>query len=427
MRILILSREADGLGIAQRLAFEENHVDVWIADTRYKNAGRGLVNRVPSFQGVLSRADLIIADGVGLSRYEDIVRRTGRPAIGFSAALDKIELDRVAGIRLFENAEIETPETHAFASPAEALSIIKTQRFDDGWVIKPDGNKAAAKTSVCKHEMLLRHAIASLPPRSTGILQRCLTGIEVSTEGWFNGSQFVPPFNHTFEEKRFLNNDLGPNTGCAGNVVVNAGKGDRLVEATVKRVEPFLRLVGYRGPIDINCIVIPDGAFALEFTSRFGYDAIEALAEGLEEPLGDLLFGIAAGTKASMRLTDETMIAVRLSIPPYPHRQPDSDTPPEPVLGIDESTLHHLFLCDIERNGLNYATTNGDGILLKATAIGRVDRRPGAKPDYTYDARRRVYRLLDRIHVSGKQYRTDIGSRVNDDIAQLKKWGWLAP
>jgi hypothetical protein len=36
-----------------------------------------------------------------------------------------------------------------------------------------------------------------------------------------------------------------------------------------------------------------------------------------------------------------------------------------------------------------------------------------------------VYRLLDRIVVPDKQYRTDIGNRVNADVAQLREWGWL--
>lgn len=424
MRILFISKEGDGLGIGQRLALEGHAVDFFVASAAYRRAGQGLVNRIPSFQSALRRADLVVADGVGLSRYGDTVGRLGRPTIGFSKILDTVELDRGAGSRLFEEAGIDVPDTYEFRSVAEATSIIQREGFDDGWVVKPNGNLASAKTIVCKREEMLAGECAKLPATCSGIVQRLVGGIEVSTEGWFNGTAFVRPFNHTFEEKRFLVGDLGCNTGCMGNVVIRADS-DRLTKSTVERVEPFLRLIGYHGPFDINCIVNDSGAYALEATSRMGYDAVEALAEGLEEPLGEFLFDIAAGTKKSMKLTDETMIAVRLSIPPYPHRKPDDDTSAEPVLGIDDTTLYHLFLCDIEKKGGRYLTANADGILLKATAIGRVDRRPGGKPDYTYDARRRVYRLLDKIEVASKQYRTDIGSRVNDDIAQLKKWGWL--
>jgi phosphoribosylamine-glycine ligase len=41
------------------------------------------------------------------------------------------------------------------------------------------------------------------------------------------------------------------------------------------------------------------------------------------------------------------------------------------------------------------------------------------------NARRRVYRTLDGISVANKQYRNDIGSRVNADIAKLQSWGWM--
>lgn len=429
MRILIVGN-GDGLGIGQRLAFEGHTVDLYISDERFKRAGKGIVNRVPEWRPVARKADLIIADSVGLGRYESTVRAFGRPVLGFTPELDVIELDRRKGIELFERAGIETPETYPFASPAEALRIPLSKGFDDGWVVKANGNIGAEKTAVVTDQSLWDRAVRQLPPTSSGIVQRLVSGIEVSTEGWFNGSNFIAPFNHTFEEKRFLAGNLGANTGCMGNVVVRADS-NRLTRATIERTAPFLRMLGYRGPFDVNCIVGPDKAHALEVTSRFGYDAIEALVEGLDEPAGDFLFDVAMGTKREMKLTTDTMIAVRLSIPPWPVRAPDRTTHGEPVLGINEDSLRHLFLCDMERSGDDYTTAAGDGVLLKATAIGHVTpskplsggRR--SKPDYTYEARRRVYRTLDKIKVGNKQYRTDIGARVNDDIAQLKEWGWL--
>jgi len=430
MRVLFVSKEGDGLGIAQRLALEGHSADVYIADTRFKSAGRGIVNRVPEWRSAARRADLIIADCVGLGRCEDSVRSLGRPAIGFSAALDTIELDRRKGMELFERAGIKTPETHYFNSTAEALKLPATHGWGDGWVVKANGNISTAKTAVVKDESLWPRAVRQLPPESSGIVQRIVSGVEISTEGWFNGSNFITPFNHTLEDKRFLAGDLGQNTGCMGNVVIRADS-NRLTRDTIERTEPFLRMLGYRGPFDINTIVNADGAWALEVTSRMGYDAVEALAEGLDEPFGDFLFDVAMGTKKSMALTSDTMIAVRLSVPPWPMRRPDRDSAGEPVLGIDDDTLLHLFLTDIERTRGEYVTAGGDGVLLKATAVGGVtppkplNNGKRSRPDYTYEARRRVYRLLDKIKVSNKQYRNDIGTRANADIAQLKEWGWL--
>lgn len=425
MRVLLISKEGDALGVAQRLALEGHSVDVFVNDKRYERALKGIVNRVEDWTKAAPRADLIIGDAVGLGRFEEEVRAFNKPMIGFNKLLDVIEVNRVKGMEMFANAGIQIPETYEFNNVAEAKKLPREAGWGEGWVVKPSGNKDTDKTMVCKDETLWDGCCSKLPEECNGILQRVVSGIEVSTEGWFNGTSFARPFNHTFEEKRFLAGNLGPNTGCMGNVVLRAEL-DRLVSATVARVEGFLRVIGYHGPFDINCIVNEDGAYALEATSRMGYDAIEALLEGLEEEAGTFLFDIATGTKKEIKLTDETMIAVRLSIPPWPFRKPDKTDGGELVTGITEDRLWHLFLTDIERVNGGFVTAGSDGILLKATAIGHAVNGGGrSRPDLTYEARRRVYRLLDKIDVSGKQYRIDIGARVNDDVAQLKKWGWL--
>jgi len=426
LRILIISKEGDGLGVAQRLALEGNHVDVYIAEPRFAKAGRGIVNRVPNWPTPAKRADLIIVDCVGMGKFEERIRGFGAPVLGLSEMLDRIELDRALGMRVFERAGVTIPETYEFNSTAEAQRLKDSQPWNEGWVIKPSGNISTSKTMVVKRETLWDRSLSQLQPSSNGILQRVLSGIEVSTEGWFNGDKFVEPFNHTFEEKRFLAGGFGVNTGCMGNVVLYAGSGDRLVRDTVARLEPLLGALDYRGPFDINCIVREDGAYALEATSRMGYDAVEALAEGLNEPLGTFLFDIATGKNRRARLTTDTMIAVRLSIPPWPIRKPDASSAGELIEGIDDSTLPHLFLTDLYKDGDEYKTAAGDGVLLKATAIGRSRRNEQTgRIDYTYEARRRVYNTLSKLDISGKQYRDDIGERVNKEVAQLKDWGWL--
>src|SRR5215472_3942263 len=424
----MISKEGDGLGVAQRLQAEGCQVSVWIRDPKMERAGVGIIDRVESWEALVPRSDLILIDSVGLGRHEADLKASGRPLLGCSAILDKIELDRALGMRLFDTAGIATPETYEFSTCAEADKMIQALPWGSGWVIKPSGNKAASKTMVVKEERAWSDCLSRLSPDSNGIVQRVVDGIEVSTEGWFNGSTFLAPFNHTFEEKRFLTGGLGANTGCMGNVVLAADlRGDALVHATVARLSGFLSQIGYRGPLDINTIVNEEGAFALEATSRMGYDAVEALAEGLSVLLSDFLYEVAAGTATACPLTDQTMIAVRLSIPPWPVRQPDGDSHGELVEGIDEDSLHHLFLTDLYKDNEGYKTAAGDGVLLKATAKGPARRLEDddLQDDYTYYARSRVYRLLDKIKVSSKQYRTDIGGRVNKDMAQLKEWGWV--
>jgi phosphoribosylamine--glycine ligase len=408
LNILLISKEGDGLGVAHRLQIEGNDVSVWIKDERYERALKGIVDRVSDWRPAVASADCIIVDMVGFGR---MVPDFGNvPVLGASAVVDNLELDRQFGIELFRRAGVDYPETRSFPGPS---SVELPEPWGLGWVIKPCGNKSTNKTLIVRDEELWDHCIRATPDGPL-IVQRIVEGVEVSTEGWFNGKGFIRPFNHTFEEKRFLNGNLGCNTGCMGNVVLGS-EGNRLTRATVEKFAPFLRMIDYRGPFDINCIVNERGAYALEVTGRMGYDAVEALAELLDEPLTDLVFETAAGVRDSMELGSGYGIAVRLSVPPWPMQNPDRTAFGEPVLGIDDKTLPHLFLTDVYREGARYLTAAGDGIILKATA----------RHHSVSIARKRVYSLLENIRCGSKQYRTDIGERVLGDAEKLKGWGWI--
>ena len=420
MKVLILSLEGDGIGIAQRLVEEGNSVRLFIQNPGYKRAAVGIIPRVQSWRPSIPWADLIICDMVGFGKYEETLKKMGKVVFSCSAIMDKAELDRAKGIELFQKFNIPIPETYTFQKPEDARTIAEVWE-SPGFVIKPSGNIDTAKTYVCEDEETYEWALSTLPSGTPLIVQKIVQGIEVSTEGWFNGRDWISPFNHTFEEKRFLEGGKGPNTGCMGNVVL-AREGNKLVDSTLLPITPFLKRVGYRGPIDINCIVSESNLYALEFTARLGYDAIEALMEGLKEPVTDLFFETAVGVKKEMDITSDYMIAVRVSVPPWPHAEPEAKEKGLPIVGINEHNLKHLYLTDVYRDttepeGMReeYKYAASDGVVLKVTARGR---------DIT-EARHRAYRTINNLSIQDMQYRSDIGIRAIQDIKTLSKWGWL--
>jgi phosphoribosylamine--glycine ligase len=333
MKILIISDTGDGLGVGQRLVHEGHEVAIFIKHKEYAKSGIGIMDRPISWRERLAWCDFVIFDMVGFGHVEEVLRRMGKPYIACSPLMDKMELDRNAGMELFTKLGIQTPETFPFSSVQEAKTALLSMPFDAGFVIKPDGNIGTGKTLVISHEDELEWALGTYAAGTKMIVQRIVDGVEVSTEGWFNGRDWIRPFNHTFEEKRFMEGNLGPNTGCMGNVVL-ARESNKLTKATVEKLKPFLLKIGYRGPVDINCIVNEKGAFALEATARFGYDAIEALIEGLREPALDLFFECATGTKKEMDITGDSMIAVRLTVPPYPAEDVPQKEWGDPISGI---------------------------------------------------------------------------------------------
>ncbi len=414
MRFLFLSESGDGLGIAHQLVKEGHDVDYFIKEAGYGWAGRGIVNRVTSWRPRVAKADLVVCDMVGFGLQGDVIRKLGKPILSCDKVTDLIELDRAKGMEVFRKLGIKIPETYDFKNPEEAKSLLTTWEAP-GYVVKPSGNKGTAQTRICKDKESFEYALEVLEKGSPLIVQRIVEGVEVSTEGWWNGRGWIEPFNHTFEEKRFLAGDLGPNTGCMGNIVIGARRRNKLVKETVAKLEPFLKRTSYRGPVDINTIVNESGAYALEATARFGYDAIEALMEGLSEPIADVLFETALGVKKEFKLTEEYMIASRLSVPPWPHADEDGKNRGLPILGLNDKNLKHIYLSDAYRDGNKYYYAASDGVVLKATARGASVR----------EAQRRVLRTLDNIQVSDKQYRRDIGGRVDGAMSSLKDWRYL--
>lgn len=416
MKILVISQTGDGLGLAQRMMLEGHSVAMWIKSPEYKMSGKGIIDRIPSWREKLKWADLIISDMVGMGHIEPVLQRLGTPYFGVSPMMDKLELERAAGMDVFRRAKIEIPESWSFPDPRDARKFFDGVDWGDGFAVKADDNIGCATSRVIKEPEQLDWAFGEYPSGCNLLVQRVVKGVEVSTEGWFNGREWIKPFNHTFEEKRFMPGNLGPNTGCMGNIVITRGS-NKLTRATVERLEPFLRRIGWRGPVDVNCIVNERGAFALEATARLGYDAIEGLMESVRLGVGEFFAEVAQGKMTEMALVPggKYGIAVRLTVPPYPLEDVPQKEWGEPILGINENNIGHLWLCNVYVESNLFRVAKADGLVLKATARG----------DTVDKARERVYRTLNNIKLGGKQYRLDIGRRVGDDIKQLEAWGWL--
>lgn len=414
----MLSKNGNGLGIAYKLTLEGHHVDVWIKDPKYKNDLKGIVGRPTEWRPLIAGADLILCDMVGFSQHSEIFAKLGKPTLCCNPVADLIELDRLKGLETFKRVGITQPDYWSYNSPEECLADLDKIWESEGLVLKPFGNIDTGKTYVCDEIELARWALSTYPKGTKVVAQCKVTGVEVSTEGWFNGREFISPFNHTFEEKKFMAGGVGRMVGCMGNIVITS-KGNKLIDATVRKMESTLKKIGYRGPIDINCIVTKDQVYGLEFTCRFGYDAIEALMQGLREPIGNLLFETAIGSASSMNISSDYLMTVRVTRDPYPT---DPQLLPKldqdigmPILGIKSQDIPHVYLCGVYLDGETLRYGGSDGVVLKATGFGRT----------IPEAQKRTYKVISNIKAIDIQYRTDIGTRAIDDIKQLADWGWI--
>jgi len=242
------------------------------------------------------------------------------------------------------------------------------------------------------------------------ILQEFVEGTCCSTEGWFNGESFMKPFNHTLEHKQMCNGDLGPSSGCAFNIVWQMTESNRVIEEGIERMAPLLKEYKYVGPIDLNSVVTEDGVYALEFTPRFGYDAMPALLELMDEDLGALIEKMAYGEHPRrMKLKPGFASAVRVTIPPHPSEE---FTHPGgiPVQGLTREDRPHLYFFEVMLDAKDrLVSAKGGGAIAAVTGYGDSIESAFAGP----------YEIAKRLRIPEKQYRTDAVSTLGVDHASL--------
>lgn len=439
MRVFtLISKDGDAWSLAQRIRDEGHRALVYINCEEKRRVGNGIVEKSSEqrvlveedgsineevLKGVLyPKPDCIIMDmvGEGFGELADRLRKQGIPVIGGCSWADKIELDRPYGATVMKTVGINIPSTRTFTDYDKAIKY--AEETNKPYVYKPSGNQCTTTTYVAKGaDDLIGMLEYYSSIKEEFELQEVIQGIEVSSELWFNGRDVIN-VNHTMEEKPFLEGGRGPKAGCMGSVVWIGNENTRLYKEGVGRLVPALKKIGYRGPIDLNTIVTKDKLYGLEFTARFGYDALFVLLEMYKGKIGDLLYGVATGVAKDMVFRSDWGLGIDVCVPPYPlHSDPDMYKDVL-VQGIDESNRRHIWLYDVYKMDNKYLCAGCGGDIGAITARG--DKIDGYFP--VRDAKRRVLRTISNLIIPDVMYRRDIGDRVQEEHKQLMSWGWLS-
>jgi phosphoribosylamine-glycine ligase len=435
---MFISNSGECLPIVWRLKREGADVEVYVHHPKHRGNYKGILQLVSlgSLKRTLKRADQVIFDIThpNHGRPEDRALlkmfglKTSTPSvfgpvadkmkkdhevIGCSEWSEDIELNRKLGSDIAGKIGMAIAETHDFKTLKEGVKFLTGRK--DLWVLKPHHNADLDLTYVEKYPgELLRKFQGELPKRVGEkfdyMLQKVVEGVEISTEGWFDGDKWLH-FNHTIEDKRLMAGNLGPAIGSQSNTVWMKKSQGLLVEELTK-LTPWLQRAGYLGPIDINSIITRDRrAFFLEFSPRFGYDAIYCLLTLLETPLTAFFTKRFRGT-----FTGGFASSQRLSIPPYPYASASLLSEYAKAVPLEGSMNRWswFWLQDIQRNGDGDLVCAGsDGILGVATGRGASPR----------EAVGRVYRQLRSLKIGAYlQYRTDGARRPEQALETLAKW-----
>jgi phosphoribosylamine--glycine ligase len=435
MKIALSSYAGYGAWFAAVMRMQGHSVDYYLSMNKYADVMQGIAptpfvkfhdNR-KSDENIgfpdYSKYDVSVFDLTGRERQADHSSNQ-TPTIGDGSTHKMLEEDRLFGIEMMENAGIDVPAWEVFTDVSTAKSFIKETK--KRYVYKPNGgqDQDAGTTYVSYSDTDMLEYIDKLFLLSKGspfILQEFKPGIEVSVEGWFNGNDFYC-LNCTLEEKKFMNDGIGPNTGCSGNLVFTLNPGSRVFTEGLAKAREVLSALGYRGMIDLNTIATEEKLYGLEWTPRFGYDASATLFNMYGGDFGELLKRVATGGIPEQKWKAEYGVSARITIPPYPTEIRLAKVKGIPVKGIDinsEEELMKTYFYDVMMQG------SGKSAELVCAGVNGLICCPievSATPQGAFaqlDAR------IEKIEIPDMQHRTDLQKSIMKRFFKLKEMGWI--
>lgn len=432
MRILFVSNDLIAGHLAYLLQREGHDVRLFIQEEGRRGNFDGLVSKSVNWKEDLSWVGtdgLIVFDDVGFGEEQDQLRARGYAVCGGSARGDQIEEDRVFGQAVFAEAGMQTLPSHTFPTIEGAIDFVSNH--PGAWVVKQNGHASKGINYVGYFsdgrdvlDVLRAYAAEGICATEPITLQERADGEEIAVTRYFNGHDWIGMPLINIEHKRFFPGDIGPTTSEMGTLGWYEKSEDTpLAQATLAKLKPFLARAGYRGIIDINCIVNEKGIFPLEATSRPGSPIVHLQTELNRTPWSPILKAIATGESIPVDVRNDYGVVVTISIPPFPYAK---EMPGHSQIGtqihfsdaITNDDLSHIHFEEVSwdpKRGHRYISDNR-GYVLYVTGHGPT----------VEDARAHAYRIIREIHIPKMMYRDDIGMRfVEKSRARLEAWGYL--
>lgn len=423
MKTLLVSKWGDSLDVAYQLLREGHEVKMYIQDKINREIGYGFVQKTNQWERFVDWADLIIFDYTGFGSIADSLRVQGKIVFGGSEYTDRLELDRNFGHKELIKHGIKVLASKEFSQFSEAINYIELH--PDAYVIKPCGETQELKQLLFVGQddegkdvihMLKAYEKTWGSEFGTFQIQRKVKGVEIAISGFFNGQQFLRPFNINFEHKKLFPNELGVSTGEMGTSMYWSSQ-SVLAEKTLLKLERTLASHNFRGHLDINAIVNGHGIYPLEFTSRFGYPQVYIQKDAITEDFGHVLLDVANGSKKSLQVRKGFQVGAYMVVPPFPFNDPKSFRlfSKDSVVVFKNQSREGIHPVQVKKINDQWLVTGDSGIVVLVTGTGLTIK----------DAQKNMYNRMSNIIINNSYYRNDIGNRWAEDSDKLLSWGYV--
>ena len=335
----------------------------------------------------------------------DALRAVGVPVFGPDKAAAQLEGSKDFAKEVMNAARVPNGRSISATTLREVETAL--DEFGSPYVVKADGLAAGKGVIVTSDRKEARDHAEFYIHHGPVLIEEFLDGQEVSLFVLSDGDAVVP-LSPAQDYKRAFDNDEGPNTGGMGAYSPLPWLPDGFVDEIIETVaQPTIREMSRRGTpfvglLYCGLILTRDGVRVIEFNARFGDPETQVVLERLDSSLADLLLATATGRLATVPepvFSSDVALAVVLASEGYP----ESPETGKPILGLPDAL-------EVPGVSIAHAATARDGNGFVSTG-GRVLSVVARGGDFG-DARRRAYLALDRIHLEGSHFRSDIAQRV---------------
>lgn len=438
MKVLIYDNtgEGRGLDLAVRAYDADHEVRYWLPPFptgEERPYGRGMVERVKDWRPSMDWAELIVLTW-NADHVSDLAEYFGKgyPIFGCNPKGAELEADRELGQKVLKEAGIETAPYTVVSSPEEAVDLIlKTGK---AYAIKPWGgaaDKSLSYVAKTANDALFTVLRWKREGKFKGQLmfQEKLDGVEIGISGMFGPGGFCRALEEAFEYKKFMNGDLGENTGEMGTVIRHVVR-SKLFDDVLEPVSDYLHSINYVGDVSVNCIVTKDEGkpLPLEFTMRLGWpDHCIRQAVLNCDPvnwMADCLNG-----KDSFTVLPSIAVGVCLVHGDFPRgcdarpKDPINTWAGYPIYGVGSTENIHWqqamsgkvpLIFNDAMESMPMDLTAGNYPLI-VTGTGLTVRQ----------AATHAYKVARGLSIpSNLMYRTDIGENLKEDLPLLQKYGY---
>jgi phosphoribosylamine--glycine ligase len=433
MKVLIINMDSvgEGLAFAVRCNRAGHQVRLWLCPECNPTTGEGFrgIERIANWVTSMLWADLVVPTGNhDFMKKLAMFRDKGVCVFGPTPASADLEINRLAGMKLFEKAGIEVPEYQQFNSLQEAEKHVR--KTEGRYVFKTLGDEEDKSLSYCSKSpadmiaRLQRWQKLKLNPKGPVMLQKFIPGIEIGVSRWMGSKGFISKYNENFEHKKSCSGNYGPNCGEAGTVMKYVDH-SALGKDVLAPLEKELVKLGHLGDVDVNVIVDEEGqALPLELTMRLGWPAANIMWATHKGDPAQWMRDACEG-KDTLDVDTRHACGIVLAMPDYPYsKMTKAETEGVPIYGVGNANRKFIapqavkitIMPDMAGDKLVEKKTwvsTGD-YLAVVTGVGKTVKQ----------ACKRAYDVVKDLHVPDLICRDDIGEKLQEEIPKLKGFGY---